>query len=330
MPAADKALAWSLDLARLDASTRRTVVAMLRRLEKELTAKLGGDVTEWSKARISQQMAEASATITQHYAAIAKHTADITAGVYEISSINATTMLAAMTDLIPSILPAEAVMRAITTDAIIMGATQSAWWKRQAADVAFRFATAVRQGLVAAETNQQIIKRVRAELDITRRNAATLVQTSVQTVANDARMATFQANADIIQGVRWLATLDNKTCAQCGAMDGQTWKLDGTPINATAPMRNPPLHFNDRCVMTPITRFSDMGSGQRASDQGPVDRKITFEDFLSRQSDAYKADVLGKGRAELWADGKITLADLTNGQGRPLTLIQLRTKYGKP
>jgi hypothetical protein len=38
--------------------------------------------------------------------------------------------------------------------------------------------------------------------------------------------------------------------------------------------------------------------------------------------------VLGKGRAELYRAGTITLQDLTNGAGRPLTLAELTTKYG--
>jgi hypothetical protein len=38
--------------------------------------------------------------------------------------------------------------------------------------------------------------------------------------------------------------------------------------------------------------------------------------------------MLGKGRAQLWRDGKITLQDLLNAQGVPLTLRELREKYG--
>lgn len=322
---ADPALRWSLDLARFDAHEKARVVSLLKKLERDLVAKVAAG-TDWSKARIARQIAEANFVVQQYYDSIALHSADTAAQLARVSAVAASAPLAAMAET-ASILPTEAAMRALISDAVIMGAPQASWWKRQAADVAFRFATAVRQGVAAAETNQQIIRRVRSEMDVTRRNAASLVQTSVQTVANEARMASFQANSDVVQGVRWLSALDSRVCARCGALDGMTWKLDGTPITAIKPLLNPPLHFNDRCVLTPITRFSELGKGQRASDQGPVDRKITFEEFLERQGRAYQEDVLGKGRAEMWADGKITLADLTNGQGRPLTLAQLRSKY---
>ena len=80
-------------------------------------------------------------------------------------------------------------------------------------------------------------------------------------------------------------------------------------------------------MLVPQTRFSAMGTGQRASMDGPVDRKTTFADFLERKGKAFQDDVLGPGRADLWRDGKITLQDLISGTGRPLTLAQLRSRY---
>jgi SPP1 gp7 family putative phage head morphogenesis protein len=321
MPA-DKALKWQLDLARYDAATRRRLLAMLAQMDRELLAQLNaGTLTDWGRARIDTLLAQAKQVVGRYYRQAQQ---DMFADLKALAPVAAAS--AVIAEVVPS-LPTQAALDALLSDVIIMGTPQRAWWERQALDVAFRFTAAVRQGYIAAETNQQIIRRVRGELDVSRRNAAALVQTSVSSVANTARMATFEANADVVQGVRWMATLDAHTCARCGAMDGSTWKLDGTPINAMRPMQQPPIHFNDRCVMAPITRFSTMGDGKRASDAGPVDRKITFEDFLSRQTEAYKIEVLGKGRAELWKDGKITLADLTSGTGRPLTLDQLRSKY---
>jgi hypothetical protein len=39
--------------------------------------------------------------------------------------------------------------------------------------------------------------------------------------------------------------------------------------------------------------------------------------------------MLGKGRAELWRDGKITLQQLLDQRGNPLTLQQLRQRYDR-
>ena len=203
-----------------------------------------------------------------------------------------------------------------------------AWWAKQEADVAFRFAAAVRQGIVAAETNQQIIRRVRNELAITRANAAGLVQTSVAQVANDARLAVFQANADVVPRLKWLTALDGRVCVLCIPRADKQWETETLkPIGHDMPFANPPIHFNDRCVLVGQTRFSDRGHGQRASMDGPVDSKTTFNDFLERKGKAFQDDVLGPGRADLWRDGKITLQDLISGNGRPLTLAQLRARH---
>jgi len=321
---ADPSIAWTLDLARFDAHEQARVISLLKKMERELLAKVAAGTTDWGKARIAQQQAEIQAIIKQYYDVVASHTASVNAALAQISANSVLSTLPGAA----SILPTEAAMRALIGDVLIMGAPQEAWWARQAADVAFRFASAFRQGLAAAETSQQIIKRVREQMDVTRANAAALVQTGMTSVANTARMAVFQANSDVVTGVKWLATLDSHTCPRCGERDGMTWKLDGSALNATLPFAQPPLHFNDRCVLAPQTRFSGLGNGQRASDEGPVPSKTTFEDFLTTKSAAWQDSNLGPGRAQMWRDGKITLKDLTSGTGRPLTLDQLQAKYG--
>jgi SPP1 gp7 family putative phage head morphogenesis protein len=218
-------------------------------------------------------------------------------------------------------------LRTLAGDSIIQGAVQSEWWSRQSADTVFRFNGAVRQGIAAGETNQQIIRRVLQFMDVSRANSAALVQTSTATVANDARMAMFEANADIIKRYRAVATLDTNTCTRCAPLDGLEWEKDGTPIGHNFPMPRYPLHFNCRCQLIPQV-FDSPPSGQRASADGPISARTTFTEWLERQPAEKVEDVLGKGRADLFRSGKITLAQLTNGAGRPLTLDQLRTKYG--
>lgn len=322
------AIAWVLDLSRFESGEQARIISLLKKMERELIAKTAAGTTDWSKARIAQQTAEINTVIRRYYDTISGHMVDTTTALAQISATSAGAALSTLTDGAASVLPSESVLRALAKDSLIMGAPQAEWWARQSADVAFRFQAAFRQGLVAAETSQQIIKRVREQMDVTRANAASLVQTSMTSVANESRMEVFSANSDVVTGVKWLATLDSRTCARCGPRDGMTWNLDGSPINATLPFVQPPLHFNDRCVLSPQTRFSTLGGGQRASDAGPVDRKTTFEDFLASKSDAWQNENLGKGRAEMYRDGKITLKDLTSGTGRALSLDELRVKHG--
>jgi hypothetical protein len=110
------------------------------------------------------------------------------------------------------------------------------------------------------------------------------------------------------------------------------WDLDGNKLTGTTvDFRAPPIHWNDRCVLSPIAKsFRDLGipldeptdEGPRASADGPV--RTTFQDFLKRQSPTFIERVLGKQRAALFEAGKITVRDLISGTGRELTLEELR------
>ena len=117
-------------------------------------------------------------------------------------------------------------------------------------------------------------------------------------------------------------------CVVCGARDGLEWDtLTHEPIGHNLPYIIAPLHFGCRCKMVGVTKIDKFVQGQRASMFGPVDRKVKFGDFLSRQTQAFQEDVLGKGRAELFRSGKLTLNDLVSGSGSPLSLKQLEKKY---
>ena len=84
--------------------------------------------------------------------------------------------------------------------------------------------------------------------------------------------------------------------------------------------------------MVPITKsFRELGididepaPSTRASDEGPISANITFDDFLKRKTVDEQDEMLGKGRAELFRAGKITLRDLLDQSGNPLTLKQLK------
>lgn len=263
-------------------------------------------------------------------------------------------------------MPTEAKLKRLADNTLIDGAPSADWWKRQAGDTVFRFKGAVQQGLAQGETNAQIIQRVRGTasgltmidgkrvqnytggiMQATRANVAALVQTSVQTVANAARHDTFMANDDIIKGLRQLSTLDSHTTPICVAYSGAEWKMDEerTPV---APNKLPfispkgaatgtPRHWNCRSLMVPVTRtFKELGidlpefpGTTRSASGGPVAADMTFDAFLKRKGDAYADDLLGPGRAQLWRDKKITLTQLLDQSGRPLTLKELKRRYDR-
>jgi hypothetical protein len=228
---------------------------------------------------------------------------------------------------------------------LTQGAVTADWWAQLAADTAFKVANAVRQGLVQGETNQQIIARITGKvgvpgvMDISRRNAAAVVQTSALTVANAARLKTLEANADIAPRLKWFSALDGHVCPRCIALSGKIWtnSKDGThePVGHSVPFQNPPIHWNDRCLLLPITKsFAELGidlpepePSTRASSEGQISANTTFEQWLSRRTQAQQDEQLGPGKADLWRRKVITLSQLIDGRGRELTLAQLRAKY---
>ena len=318
----DATIALQLDILRASEGVSRDVINILRELEKELIGKIASDnLTEWGRARVNKQLKEARELIERYYDQIAvKSIADTDDIARLAASVTASSISSA------AVLPTAAVLDRIATEAVIQGAAQGAWWQKQAADVQFKFAAAVRQGIAAAETNQQIVQRVREVMDVSKRNAAALVQTSTATIASEAQMQVILANDDLVLRIRAYETLDSKTCIECGIADGKEYTKDFKPIGHNIPYKPTPRHFNCRGGYLPVVIDSEPG-GTRASTDGQVSAALTFEGWLERQPIERQNDILGKGRAELYRKGTITLQDLVSGRGRPLTIEQLKARY---
>ena len=112
-------------------------------------------------------------------------------------------------------------------------------------------------GVIEGQTPQQLIAAASAALLTTRRNAEALTRTAINHVSNKARESVWDANADIIDGLRWTATLDGRTSPICQSRDGEVAPVGDNPLPAGAdplnpPGARPPAHFNCRSVMVPI------------------------------------------------------------------------------
>lgn len=210
----DSTVELHLDMERVAIESRATIIKLLQNLEKELVAKVADGVSDWSKARIAKQLSEADAVIRQYYDDAAGIARDTTTSVAQVSaSATATSLSAAVGGQVAiGVLPTAAYLETLASNVIVQGAVQADWWERQASDSSFKFQSAVRQGLVGAETTPQIVRRVRDVMDLSRRNAETLVHTSVQSVANTTREKIFDDNNDVISGKEWSSALDRKTC----------------------------------------------------------------------------------------------------------------------
>ncbi|WP_445460490.1 hypothetical protein [Halomonas sp. V046] len=181
----------------------------------------------------------------------------------------------------------------------------------------------VEKGILAGDTQQQMARGVAEIVSTrTRRQAEAVVRTATNGIGDAARGMVYDANADLLEGERFLATLDGQTTITCAGYDQSVHPLGRGP--------RPPLHYGCRSIRVPVIkeqyRLSTLG--ERASMDGPVSNQMTYGGFLRRQSKEFQNEVLGKRRAELFRSGKVPIDKFTDSQGRVLTLDELAAREG--
>lgn len=250
---------------------------------------------------------------------------------------------------INAVLPPDDVVERVANSSLVQGATIKQWWEKLNDTTAFDLERAIKNGVLLGQTNREIAKNIVGNgtdkgpeaLSKARRDAMAVTRTGVQTIANEARISVYDENSDIIKAVQWVSTLDSRTTDICMARSGKTWKFPGfKPIGHEIPWNGgPPAHWMCRSTSIPITKTfaeidgedavtPDITPTTRSSMDGQVAADLSFDDFLRGKPKAFADEMLGKGRAELWREGKITLSDLLSARGTPLTLEQLKSKYG--
>lgn len=93
----------------------------------------------------------------------------------------------------------------------------------------------IRMGSALGETSNQIAARLNSMGVLQRSQAEALTRTMTNHIATSARTQTLQENADILDGMRIIATLDSRTTILCASLDQDVIALD-------AP--GPPFHWN--------------------------------------------------------------------------------------
>jgi SPP1 gp7 family putative phage head morphogenesis protein len=151
-----------------------------------------------------------------------------------------------------------------------------------------------------------------------------LVRTSVNQVANAASQASYKANQDVTKRYQYTATLDNRTSAICRALDGREFEYGKGPT--------PPQHFNCRSTTVPIIDYEGLGV-EPPPRSDVIDDRQTYGEWLAKQTEARKAEILGsKGRAKIF-DGfaekigpKEAIRRFVREDGSELSLIDLERK----
>lgn len=188
--------------------------------------------------------------------------------------------------------------------------------------------------------------------------ATALVRSSVQTISNTARMESFSKMKPAVKGLEWVATLDGDTTPICRGLDGKQWDHEKQPIGHDKTFPGAIAHWNCRSTQVPVLASWAELSGKkipaidsatlqarvneklkakgwpadkiakatvraRASQDGQVSAGKDFDKWLMGKPKSFQKKLLGPTRAELWWKNDLTMADLTDQSGRPLTIKQL-------
>ena len=275
-------------------------------------------------------------------------------------------------DLMSVGLPSE-LLESITNKTLIRGSPIGDWFNGLAANTQNKVMSEIRLGMGQGETMQQISRRIKGDftgkyrkvilangqvrrlgvysggaMSISARHAESLTRTALQTISQNARMATFENNSDVIKAVQALVTLDTRTSAICMSRSGMVWDLKTRKplVGKQRYPGPPPWHIRCRSTLLPITKswkelsrsknkklakkadeIAAKSQGTQASMDGQVAAKLTYEQWLKGKSKAVQLDVLGPGKWRLWNDKKISLAQLIDQRGNPLTLTELAKRY---
>ncbi len=211
------------------------------------------------------------------------------------------------------------------------------------------FAKTVRNGLLTGESTDKLARRLKGRLRfgqpgslrqmaqaggevtaVANHQVMAMVRTSINQVANASSQQVYEANQDVTKRYRYVATLDSRTSAICQALDGQEFDYGKGPT--------PPQHFNCRSTTVPLIDYKSLGipppkPGKRRSSDGLVPANQTYGQWLSNQSKAVKADVLGPEKvpyfnrlARKYGPTK-AIRKFVSEDGSELTLDQLKRRY---
>ena len=209
----------------------------------------------------------------------------------------------------------------------------------------------IRVGVTEGESMTKIAKRLRGRLqfganqEMTARAQAlaggtgmklannqvrTIVRTSVNQVQTMANQAVYSANQEVTKRYEYVATLDARTSAICGSLDGKTFKYGEGPM--------PPQHFNCRSTTVPIIDDDDLRRrfpDTRPSEVGRVPQDLSYPDWLKRNPNMQTQALGNKKRFFNYLintknkSPRDALRQILRDDGTELSLTDLIKKYPK-
>jgi len=233
--------------------------------------------------------------------------------------------------------PSVRLLDKIANNTMVLGERTDKWFDSMAVKTRDAVSREINIGLSSGEGIDKIVRRITGTaankytdgiLEATRRSIQTNVRTAINSVTTNAREEMYKENTDVISGVQYVATLDNRTTDICASLDGQVFPVGEGP--------RPPQHYGCRSQTIPVTRswkslginLKEAPPGTRQSMNGQVPAKLTYPKWLRGQPNAVQDEVLGKGKAALFRSGQVGFSGFVDNKNQPLTLAQVRAREG--
>jgi SPP1 gp7 family putative phage head morphogenesis protein len=188
------------------------------------------------------------------------------------------------------------------------GKTIQQWFGDLEYNISSRIFQSVQKGIVEGMTLNTVMQVIRGSeasgftdgipgfkagvLKTNRQSAEILARTIINAAANQSRLELYRANADVLDGVQWIAAFDHRTCMICAAYNGKVWTQD-----QWHEVKVPPAHPNCRCI---LNAYIDTGDGG------------------TRPAEAENFDLLAKEQYEKKYKGKKEYNDLSYEYRRKL------------
>jgi hypothetical protein len=214
-----------------------------------------------------------------------------------------------------------------------------------AAGMQNKFADVIRDGVLNGETAGVIAKRINGGvinnvtvpgiMNVTRSQATALANTATSAVSTASRTQAFQNNLSVVKWIQQLSTMDDRTTDVCIAYSNAIWDAETLePVGHKLPWAGgPPRHFNCRSVAIPVVKSPEelgvktkakISAEVRATMDGQAPADISFAEFLKKKSPEFRASLLGADRAKLFEQGKLSIRDMVDSSGRPLSAKKLK------
>jgi SPP1 gp7 family putative phage head morphogenesis protein len=333
----DQATRHAVYLERYKSGAVKEYAKLLGEMERHIVSNLAKeDITSWSRKRLEKQL-----KVIRN--AMSEVTGDVTTlmakQVDKLASYEARFELKSLGNLDIKFdfdLPSDSQLKSAiysrplqvtgADGGILLGDFFEGWSERSIT----RIENAIRLGYAQGKTTQRLIRDMYASGgagDLYGKDLDAVVRTGLAHAAQGARNATWNANSDIIRGVRIVSTLDSQTTDICRGLDGQAYPIDKGP--------RPPFHL--RCRTTTVAELDDRfaildegGTRTARGEDGDVESvpaKETYYGWLKRQPAEFQDSVIGKTRGKLLRDGGLTaqqFAELQLGKRfEPMTLVQM-------